>query len=414
MKVLVIGYVWPEPKSTAAGTRMLQLINFFLERSSSLTFATTATPSPYGEDLQKLGVETALIELNNTSFDSFLERLEPDLVVFDRFMMEEQFGWRVQKVCPEALRILDTEDLHFLRKHRELEFVQKTSLPLTSSDLVKREIASIFRCDLSLIISEAEMEILTKDFKVPEELLLYLPFYFEEITDKYKSLLPDFSVRKDFISLGNFKHSPNVDAIAFLKEKIWPLIHNSLPDAKMLVYGGYPSVRIVKLNDPKINFFVKGRAENSMEEVKKAKVSLAPLRFGAGLKGKLTEAMVCGTPTVTTKTGAEGINGKFPWNGFIEESPEEIARASVELYTNQEKWEQSVKNGFRIIEERFSKDHFYSSFSKSLENLVKTFKERREQNFIGAMLQHHRVKSTYYLSKYIEVKREMEKIIHKK
>lgn len=409
-QVLVIGYVWPEPNSSAAGGRMMQLLEFFKTAGASVTFATTATPSDFAENLEEKGIQSASIELNNPSFDSFLDNLQPDIVVYDRFMMEEQFGWRVSQICPTTLTILDTEDLHFLRKFREIQFNHREKvLSVKNSELAKREIASIYRCDLSLIISEVELKLLTQEFHVPENLLFYLPFLFDEITSNDEGLLPSFEERKNFIFMGNFKHAPNVDAVHFLKEFIWPLIHGEIPDAQMLVYGAYPSARINQLNQPSINFYIKGRAKVAKEEVKKARVSLAPLRFGAGLKGKLVEAMLCGTPSVTTKLGAEGINGELPWNGSVKDNPEEFAKSAINLYSSNKKWEEAQKRGFTIMNSRFIKTLFYKTFSSKLSELSKNIQKHRQQNFTGSMLKHHSMRSTYLLSRYIELKTEMKK-----
>lgn len=411
MRVLIIGYVWPESNSSAAGSRMLQLLHFFKATASSVTFATTASPGLYMDKLGELNVQTATIELNNSSFDHFLQDLQPQIVVYDRFMMEEQFGWRVDKYCPEALSILDTEDLHFLRNYREKQFKTKDNkTSIKQSELAKREIASIYRCDLSLIISEVEMQLLKTEFQIPEKLLFYLPFLYEELTPEHIAALPGFRLRKNFIYIGNFKHAPNVDAVIYLKKTIWPLIHQELPEAHMLVYGAYPSARIDQLNQPKQNFYIKGRAKEASSEVKKARVCLAPLRFGAGLKGKLTEAMINGTPSVTTKIGAEGIPGDFPWNGKVVNAPEDFAAAAIDLYTSEEDWSQARDKGFTIINSRFSKKLFLESFMSKINHLQEHLVKHREDNFTGAMLRHHRVKSTYFLSKYIEVKTELENL----
>ncbi len=411
MRVLIIGYVWPESNSSAAGSRMMQLLHFFKATASSVTFATTASPSHYMDDLEGIKVNTVKIELNKSSFDHFLQDLQPQIVVYDRFMMEEQFGWRVEKYCTGALRILDTEDLHFLRNYREKQFKHPgLDSSMKQSELAKREIASIFRCDLSLIISEVEMHLLKDNFQIPEKLLFYLPFLYEELSPEYLAALPTFDFRKNFICIGNFKHAPNVDAVIFLKESIWPLIHKELPEVQMHVYGAYPSARIDQLNQPQQNFYIKGRAADASSEVRKARVCLAPLRFGAGLKGKLTEAMICGTPSVTTGIGAEGIPGEFSWNGYVVETPETFAFAAKELYTSEVKWKKACDNGFRIINSRFSKNLFLESFQLKIKDLQDNLLKHRQENFTGTMLMHHRVKSTYFLSKYIEMKTELEKL----
>lgn len=118
-ELLVIGFVWPEPKSSAAGSRMLQVIEQFQNQDYTITFASAAKTSQNTFDLASIGVHLQGIHLNDTSFDVFISQLNPDVVLFDRFMTEEQYGWRVAEQCPKALRVLDTEDFHGLRKARE-------------------------------------------------------------------------------------------------------------------------------------------------------------------------------------------------------------------------------------------------------------------------------------------------------
>ena len=123
--VLIIGFVFPEPNSSAAGGRMVQLISIFKKQGFDVTFASPAMDSDYMIDLNSLGVAKKSIALNCSSFDFFVKELNPSIVLFDRFMMEEQFGWRVAENCPDALRILDTEDLHCLRLARQKAFKEK-------------------------------------------------------------------------------------------------------------------------------------------------------------------------------------------------------------------------------------------------------------------------------------------------
>src|SRR5471032_753167 len=118
-KVLVIGYVWPEPRSSAAGGHMMQILESFLAQGWDITFSSPAVTGEHKADLPALGIRECAIELNNSSFDEFIQQLAPDIVLFDRFMMEEQFGWRVEKSCPQALRVLETCDLQSLRDARQ-------------------------------------------------------------------------------------------------------------------------------------------------------------------------------------------------------------------------------------------------------------------------------------------------------
>ena len=321
-------------------------------------------------------------------------------------MIEEQFGWRVAEHCPEALRILDTEDLHFLRKGRQQAFADGKPFDdnYVFNDTAKREIASIYRSDLSLIISEVEMELLVSKFKVNTSLLHYVPFMLEDKLDNTAEELLEFKGREHFITIGNFLHEPNYNAVLYLKETIWPLIRKQLPNAEMHIYGAYASQKVNQLHDAKQGFLIKGYADDVNIVMQQAKVCLVPIRFGAGLKGKLIDAMKNGTPCVTTSIGAEGIFGDLEPNGFIEDNPEVFAIKAVKLYTDENLWKAKQQNGFEILNRRFKKGNYQKKLLSKIDNLTQHLSNHRHHNFIGQMLQHHSLQSTKFMSKWIEEK----------
>ena len=404
--LLIIGFVWPEPKSSAAGSRMMQLIEVFQSEEYHITFASPCAKTDNAFNLESIGVSQVSIELNNSSFDVFIKKLNPDVVLFDRFMMEEQFGWRVKEQCPDALRVLDTEDLHCLRKGRQQAF--KDEKPFDKSylfnDIAKREVASIYRSDLSLIISEAEMHILKYQFKVDESLLLYLPFMLNSISEEDIKILPKFENRNHFITIGNFLHEPNYNAVLYLKETIWPLIRKQLPKAELYVYGAYTSQKVNQLHNKKEGFLIKGFAEDVNAVMQNAKVCLAPIRFGAGLKGKLVDAMKNGTPCITTSIGAEGMFGDVDPSGFIEDNPELFTNKATALFQNEMIWKAKAENGFEIINQRFNKIKHQQKLLGFVDETSQQLNKHRLNNFTGQMLHHHMLQSTKFMSKWIEEK----------
>ena len=409
-KILIIGTVWPEPNSTAAGSRMLQIITQLQHNNFEIVFASTAAFGEFSFDLKSIDVKTVSIELNNSSFDDFVLNLNPEIVIFDRFMIEEQFGWRVAEKCPNCVRILDTEDLHLVRNTR-FDNLKKQKATIDAdflkSDIAKREIASIYRCDISLIIAEEEMRILTDVFKVDANILHYLPFLLSEINENDLQVFPSFAERQNFISIGNFRHEPNWNAVLYLKEKIWPLIRKQLPEAEMHIYGSYVTEKAMNLHNQKEGFLVKGRAKNAHGIIKKARVLLAPIRFGAGIKGKLTDAMQAGTPSVTTTIGAESMFGNLPWNGIIADEDIEFAIAAIKLYDNENLWKNAQINGVEIINKRYNKRVFGKLFVDKINAIKENIASHRTNNFIGEMLQMQTLKSTKYLSKWIEEKNKL-------
>ena len=398
--LIIIGQIFPEPDSTAAGKRMMQLIDLFSGFGFRITFLSAAHGSQYSTDLSSKNINTHIIQLNDSTFDQLLKKLQPNIVLFDRFMTEEQFGWRVSETCPDAIKILDTEDLHFLRKAREKAFKQnrKTNGSDLISDVFKREMASILRCDLSLIISEYEMNLLREKYKIDESILYYLPIFAET---NYASAT--FSERKNFISIGNFLHEPNWQTVLQLK-KIWPHIRKQIPEAEIHLYGAYPSDKAFQLHQPKEGFQIKGRAENLADLLKNYRVMLAPIPFGAGIKGKLVDAMQFGLPSVTSSIGAEGMKGHLEWNGFIADSEVEFIKKTVQLYQDQSWWKKAQDNGYRILAERFSQSSFEDSFFAKIKEVAENIEEHRNKNFLGQILHHHQFHSTKYMSRWIEEK----------
>lgn len=401
MNVLVIGKLWPEPNSSAAGKRMVQLIDL-LQTIGTVTFACPAKKTGFEE---QLSVATVEIHLNCDSFNELLKTLQPDIVVFDRFMIEEQFAWRVMEHCPKAIRILNTEDLHFLRNTRKEAVKSQQSLEELdfTNDATMRELASIYRCDLTLLTSDFELDLLVSSFGIPTELLIHLPVFYEGFQ---QSVLP-FSDRKDLMFIGNFLHEPNLDAVIQLKTEVWPLVRKVRKDLSLHIYGAYANQQVNDFHQPKEGFIVHGRAENAKIVIEQARIMLAPLRFGAGIKGKLLEAMEVGTPSITTSIGSEGIAMKVDWPGQLAESPQEFADAILSMYDNEESWIHYQQKGAELLERKFRCEAYTGKFHAILKELTQNVEHRRSQHITAQIIQHQSLQASKYLSKWIMEKQQV-------
>lgn len=415
-KLLIIGYVWPEPNSSAAGSRMMQLLEIFQKLGYQVSYSSPAAISDHMVDLELLNIKKITIELNNSSFDEYVRDLQPDVVLFDRFMMEEQFSWRVDKECPSALKLLETVDLHCLRDARHTALKNNISpYDLNNlefhTDTALREVASILRCDLSLIISEVEVDVLKNKYTVDESLLLYLPFMYEKLDEQEcKEKWPKYNERQHFVTIGNFRHAPNWDSVLYLKNTIWPLVRKKLKGAELHIYGSYLPKKAQQLHNPKQGFHIKGWADDALETLSQYRVCLSPLRFGAGMKGKLADAMLTGTPSVTTSIGAESMyrdsikNIDYDWPGSISNNDEDIANAAIELYEKEALWQEKQNNIFAIMNTVFNKERNEKKFIDKLTAVANSLDEHRNNNFTGKMLRHHTMKSAMYMSQWIEAK----------
>jgi len=406
-KVLVIGYVWPEPNSSAAGSHMLSLLRLFKQQGWQVEFTSPAQETLHQINLADEGISQQAIRLNCDSFDVYVADYNPDIVLFDRFMMEEQFGWRVDKACPNTIKILDTEDLQSLRhaRHQALKRNRELVDADLASDIAKREIAAILRCDLSLIISPHEITLLADYFKVDSALLHWLPFMVQ--LDKLPEATLSFGQRQHFITIGNFRHTPNWDAVLYL-QSLWPKIKTHLPNAECHIYGAYPPPKATALHNPKSGFLIKGWAENALTVMEQARVCLAPLRFGAGLKGKLLDAMMMQTPSITTLVGSEGMHGQEPWPGQIAHSDEDFIHAAVSLYQNSEQWSLAQSHAHTLLGQRYDANRLGTELINKIQTVTDNLEQHRLANFTGAMLKHHTLASTRYMSQWIAAKQQQQ------
>jgi glycosyltransferase involved in cell wall biosynthesis len=135
-----------------------------------------------------------------------------------------------------------------------------------------------------------------------------------------------------------------------------------------------------------------------------ARVCLAPLRFGAGIKGKLLEAMIMQTPSVTTNIGAEGMNNDLPWPGKIANNTDDFANAAVALYNNQSECEQAQYNGNTLLNSLYNKVQLSSAFIQKIDLIRRDLNTHRGKNFTGQMLKHHTMRSTQYMAQWIAEK----------
>ena len=428
MKVLIMGYVWPEVTSSAAGLRDWNLVNYFLKQNWKVLYSSQAKENEFTKKLVDSGVTTVRHAPNDNRFNTWISHEQPDFVVFDRFVTEEQFGWRVRDNFPPCVQILDTQDLHFLRKQRQqareqgkysLDEIAKGTIPL-QSETALRELASIYRSDCTILISDFEMHLLREVYNVPASSLHLCRLSYRP-PEKF---IPFEKRKKDFCMIGNFRHPPNVDATLWMKNEIWPLIRKKLPEAEVDIYGAYPSRENVKLSNADDGFNVKGPVKDHLKMLKKYKLNLAPLRFGAGIKGKISDGWYCGTPVVTTPIGAEGMAENFPFGGEVSTfsksessirsgdacvgdslfAAQDFATRAVSLYLDNKKWQESQSRGGDIINNLYSEDLNGRALINRMLHTKENLESIRSSNMIGSILNYQLNRGSKYFSLWIEEK----------
>lgn len=398
---LLIAKNWPEPNSTAAGRRTLDLLALLDQCGYRVHVASPAEATPFQTTLSDFGYQVHGIAVNDMGFDAWLLELSPALVVFDRYVMEEQFGWRVREQCPGAMTLLDTSDFHTLREARQKAVQTQQPLQLFS-DTAVRELAAMARCDLVLMISRVEIDLLVKRFNFPAESLLYLPFLVSDVPLQVS--LPGFEERSHLMMIGGFKHPPNRDAMIWFRQAIWPRVRERLPEVECHVYGAYADHAVQQWHASKQGFLIKGRADDALATLRRYRLNLAPLRFGAGQKGKILDGWLSGTPTVTTLVGAEAMLGADDWGYALSDRPEQIADTIALLYRDSERWLTAQRCGLHALKSGFSQQHHTPGVTQRLRDTADGLDAHRERNIWGRILWQTQHRATEYMSRWIEAK----------
>ncbi len=401
ISVLLIAFVWPEPRSSAAGVRVMNVIRALAQPPFSVTVACPATNEEARLELEKSGVRTQAISLNDSSFDEWLKNVKPEVVIFERFLMEEQFGGRVFEVCPDATRILDTIDLQSVRRLREEAHKKGLKSVEWEGDDLLRELASIYRCDHSWVVSDFERDLLTQQLGIPAELVSV-----SRLGEDYSPASRRRDERLHFGMIGNFRHAPNHDSVLWLRREIWPLVRARLPSAEVHVFGAYVQKEIQALHEPKSGFFVEGWAENARDALARYRVNLAPLRFGAGIKGKVIDGWASGTSCVGTAIAAEGMTEGYPFGGIVTSTlgAEEFANAMVALHEDSKEWERQSEAAGRVYAGLYGAAVIEEGVRICLLETHRNRTALRKRNRIGQMLRLSSMKSTLYFSRWLELK----------
>ena len=410
-RVVILGKNWPEAGTTAAGVRMMQLLSFFCEHAEQVFFGSAAAETLLSEDLQELGIETKRLVLNSDCFDSWIEEIQPLLVVFDRYTTEEQFGWRVCRAAPEAQLVLNTEDLHSLREARQ-EAINGNSefrpeLWRTHSTTA-REIGSLLRCDLNLLVSEFEFQWLHKEVPHLSSSCEVIPFMYPQMRPETLQDLPNFEQRQGFVFVGNGKHHPNQDALKWFIEQVWPLILEQIPNAALSVVGAYWNSHWTQPFRQVKGVVFKGQIDSISSFLAQHRLNILPLRYGAGIKGKLAEGMRAGCVSVSTSQGIEGLLRTRDFAGTIVGSASEFAREAIDLYRNQAHWEEQQSKIPSFFNGNWSKESGGKRLFQRLQELDANYKHIRQNNVLQHTILHHRLRSTEYLSRYIALKNKKE------
>lgn len=264
-------------------------------------------------------------------------------VIIGFFHVASQYYMEVREYSPESMLIIDSFDVAFLRERRRAELSGKDADLWHAEEIRRIELDWYRRADMALTVTEEDREVLLK-----EEPTLQVGIS----TDIHP--IPEFQwkeERKDLVFIGNFKHNPNEDAALFMVNEVLPLIHRELPDVKLYLVGNAPTPAVEKLVGPKV--IVTGFVPEIIPYMQDGRVCVVPLRYGAGLKGKVGQAMAAGIPQVSTSIGAEGMGLTHGRDILIADRPADFAREVIRLYTDEGLQRSIVENARALVAEQY-------------------------------------------------------------
>ncbi len=363
--ILVIDHHLPMPDRDSGSVRMFQIVKLLHELGHRVTFVpdNLADIPPYTAELQKRGINVVHHPYIKKVRDYLIAHgSEFDVVVLSRCQFARKHIADVRLYAPQSRIIFDTVDLHFLREEREAGLTGDLEIRRKAQETKQCEYDLIDQSDETWVVSSTEQRLLQKEW--PDKSLQLV----SNIVDVPGSNTP-FALRRDWLFIGSFQHPPNIDAVLFFLKEIYPLVCEHLGDDRFYIIGDKAPPEIVALATEKI--IVAGLQRDVRPFFDSVRLSVAPLRYGAGVKGKINQSMGFGVPVVATSVAAEGTKLNDREEILVADTPEDFARAVIELYESEDLWNRLSKNGIRKtralystkaarkkLEFLFSDDHF--------------------------------------------------------
>ncbi len=336
------------PDRDSGSLRMFNILKILQNIGYKVTFfpANLHCHNKYTPQMQAIGIECLYVPYVK-SIGNYLEEYGQyfNAVILSRADTAEMFIDDVKQYCTNAKIIFDTVDLHFLREEREAKLTRDKILADSAAMRKTQELALARKADTTLVVSPVELDLFKEEAPDVNVNLLSNIHQLYETGNSFKE-------RKDILFIGGFEHPPNTDAMLWFLDAIFPIVQKENPDIRLIIIGGHvPEELKNKAND---SIIITGFVGDIKPLFDKIRLSIAPLRYGAGVKGKINSSMSFGVPVVATNIAAEGMKLVHEKDVLIADEPEEFAREIMRLYFDATLWQALSEAGKQNIEEHFS------------------------------------------------------------
>lgn len=370
-RILVIDSYTPTPDRDSGSVRMVELMKLLIEEGCTVVFMSQnlSHDGTYTEALQQLGVEVWW-----QPWVKYLPHwLAPNGKRFDAIIVSRHYVLlpllpMLRELAPQARIVFDTVDLHFLREQREAERGGSESSRSAAVRTQRAELSLVRTVDTTWVVSCVEKDLLQS----------MVPTADISIVSNIHSVVegnPGFGERRDLAFVGSFRHPPNVDAAQWLVMEIFPLVRRSLPDVRLHLVGADAPESFAQYNGVE-GVLVRGHVPDLEALLDTVRISLAPLRYGAGIKGKVNQSLSRGLPVVATGCAVDGMFLADGQDVLRADEAEDFARAVVRLYGDHALWQTLRDGGLENTRLHFSRDAARSSLKQWLEGLTRKSEAR--------------------------------------
>jgi len=349
-RILVIDHCTPTPDQDAGSLTCFEIMRAFKDTGYKVTFIPEDNflyMPKETRDLQRIGIEAVYYPFYK-SVEEYLQIYGQffDVVLIFRGGAASRHLVTVRNYCPTAKVMFHTSDLHFIREKRQIEIEGGSKEKRANAEQTKKtELALINSVDLTIVHSTYERDVLAD--LAPKANVYVFPWILDKV-----GCLTSFNQRNGLIFLGGYRHVPNVDAVLYFASQVWPLIREKIPDAVFYAAGSNPPSELLEL-DGKDNIVITGYIEDLQPYFERVRLSVAPIRYGAGIKGKVAMSMAYGVPVVATVCAAEGMGLVDGQNVVIEDNPDEMARKIIELYRDESRWLKLSEQSMAFVEDNY-------------------------------------------------------------
>lgn len=350
--LLYFDWAVPRPDHDAGSVHTMCLLDIFLRLGYRITYlpGDLRYDPPYGDRLAEMGIEC----IHYPAVTSIQQYLEANAKRFRLFVLcrgpvVDPWLKLIRSHAPDAILIFNTVDLHYVREYRQAALEGSSAMRAQAKRTKAVELRLMRETDLTIVLSSTELYTIRAE--IPDAPLCLLPLIVREIPGRRHR----FDERRDLLFIGGFRHQPNIDAAQYFAREVLPLVRNRLPEVRFHIVGSNPTPDVKALAEIE-GVIAHGFVQDLGPILDGIKVAVAPIRFGAGIKGKIGQYLSYGVPTVATSIAVEGMELRDGHNILVADTPARFADAIVHVYTDAVLWEHLSGAGLTAVRDNFSSD----------------------------------------------------------